>query len=260
MKGKWYEKIFTIAVFLFLYLPIIVLVVFSFNDTDLNIVFEGFTLKWYKTLFENTTLIEAFKNTLIVAFTSTILSTILGTISAIGLYKYNFKSKPIIDKLIYVPIVIPEIVLGISLLSVYNLMQMKLGMLSLIIAHITFSTPYVLVSVRSTLNNMNPYLEQASYDLGANIWQTFYHIILPGIMPGILSGAMLAFTLSMDDVVISYFTTGPESNTLPLFIYSIIKSGITPSVNALLSIMLLFTFLIVSIYMLSTFKRRYNKK
>ena len=105
---------------------------------------------------------------------------------------------------------------------------------------------------------MNPYLEQASYDLGANIWQTFYHIILPGIMPGILSGAMLAFTLSMDDVVISYFTVGPESNTLPLFIYSIIKSGITPSVNALLSIMLLFTFLIVSIYMLSTFKRRYS--
>lgn len=256
MKGKWYEKFFIIGVFFFLYLPIIVLIFFSFNDSTLNIVFEGFTLKWYKTLLENTTLIEAFKNTLIVALTSTVLSTLLGTISAVGLYKYNFKLKGLINKLIYVPIVIPEIVLGISLLSVYNLMKMRLGMISLIIAHITFSTPYVLVSVRSTLNDMNPYLDEASHDLGANVWQTFFNVILPGIMPGILSGAMLAFTLSMDDVVISYFTAGPESNTLPLFIYSIIKSGVTPSVNALLTIMLVITFTIVTVYSVISYKRR----
>lgn len=253
---KLFPKIVLGLVFLFLYLPIIVLIVFSFNNTKLNIIFEGFTLNWYKELLSNTTLLNALKNTLIVATTSTLVSTIIGTISAFGLYKFNFKGKKLIDAILYVPIVIPEIVLGISLLSIYTLMNFSLGLITIIIAHITFSIPYVIVSVRSSLQGMNPQLEEVSSDLGANSIQTFFRVTLPSIAPGIFSGALLAFTLSMDDVVISYFTSGPEGNTLPLYIYSMIKSGITPDVNAMFSIIIFITLLILTIYSVVMFKKR----
>ena len=253
---KLFPKIILGLVFLFLYLPIIVLIVFSFNNTKLNIIFEGFTLNWYKELLSNTTLLNALKNTLIVATTSTLVSTIIGTISAFGLYKFNFKGKKLIDAILYVPIVIPEIVLGISLLSIYTLMNFSLGLITIIIAHITFSIPYVIVSVRSSLQGMNPQLEEVSSDLGANSIQTFFRVTLPSIAPGIFSGALLAFTLSMDDVVISYFTSGPEGNTLPLYIYSMIKSGITPDVNAMFSIIIFITLLILTIYSVVMFKKR----
>lgn len=253
---KWSSKLVIGFVFLFLYLPILVLVIFSFNDTKLNILFEGFTLKWYRELFYNRTLLESFKNTLLVAGISTIVSTIMGTISAFGLSRYDFKGKSLINRLIYVPIVMPEIVLGISLLAVYTLMHFSLGMFTLILAHITFSVPYVIVSVRSTIEGMNPYLEEASSDLGASPLQTFFRVTLPSIAPGILSGAMLSFTLSMDDVVISYFTAGPDACTLPQYIYSMIKSGIRPDVNALFGIMLFITVIGLSIYAIMLFKRR----
>lgn len=253
---KWSSKIVIGLVFLFLYLPILVLIVFSFNDTKLNILFEGFTLKWYGELLQNRTLLEAFKNTLVVAVISTLISTIIGTVSAFGLSRYDFKGKKLINSLIYIPIVMPEIVLGISLLAVYTLMHLSLGMVTLILAHITFSIPYVLVSVRSTLEGMNPYLEEASSDLGASSLQTFFRVTLPSIAPGIFSGAMLAFTLSMDDVVISYFTAGPDAVTLPQYIYSMIKSGISPDVNALFSVMLLITMIGLTIYAIILFKRR----
>jgi len=239
MKNKHLKNLFIGLVFLFLYLPIIILIVYSFNDSKMNIIFNGFTLKWYLTLFKNTNLINAFINTLLIAGTSTIISTIIGTISAVGLHKYNFPFKSLINKLIYIPIVIPEIVLGISLLSIYTLMKLELGISSIIISHIAFSTPYVIVSVRSTLSSITPSYEEAAQDLGANSLKTFFYITLPLIIPGVISGATLAFTLSMDDVVVSYFTAGPGSNTLPLQIYSMIKTGITPDVNALSSLMLL---------------------
>ena len=162
----------------------------------------------------------------------------------------------LIDAILYVPIVIPEIVLGISLLSIYTLMNFSLGLITIIIAHITFSIPYVIVSVRSSLQGMNPQLEEVSSDLGANSIQTFFRVTLPSIAPGIFSGALLAFTLSMDDVVISYFTSGPEGNTLPLYIYSMIKSGITPDVNAMFSIIIFITLLILTIYSVVMFKKR----
>ena len=253
---NWSSKIVIGLVFLFLYLPIIVLIVFSFNDTKLNILFEGFTLKWYGTLAENRTLLEAFKNTLVVAIISTLISIVIGTIGAFGLSRYDFKGKKLINSLIYIPIVMPDIVIGISLLAVYTLMRLSLGMFTLILAHIAFSIPYVLVSVRSTLEGMNPYLEEASSDLGASALQTFFRVTLPTIAPGILSGAMLVFTLSMDDVVVSYFTAGPEAVTLPQYIYSMIKSGISPDVNALFSLMLLVTLIGLTVYSLILFKRR----
>jgi len=243
-------------VLLFLYLPIFVLVVFSFNDTKLNILFEGFTLKWYSELLENTTLLEAFKNTLVVASLSTLISTVIGTISAFGLSRYEFKGKSLVNSLLYIPIVMPDIVIGISLLAIYTLMRFNLGMFTLILSHIAFSIPYVLVSVRSALEGMNPYLEEASSDLGANSIQTFFRVTLPSIMPGVFSGALLVFTLSMDDVVISYFTAGPDAVTLPQYIYSMIKSGITPDVNALFSLMLLVTLIGLTIYSVILFKKR----
>jgi len=253
---KWLPKITIGLVFLFLYMPILVLIIFSFNDTKLNILFEGFTFEWYKILPTNNTLLDALKNTLIVAISSTLISTIIGTISAFGLHKFEFKGKKFINEMLYIPIVIPEIVLGISLLSIYTLMNLSLGMVTLIIAHVTFSIPYVIVSVRSSLQGMNPQLEEVSSDLGANNIQTFFKVTLPSIAPGIYSGVLLAFTLSMDDVVISYFTSGPDSNTLPLYIYSMIKSGITPDVNAMFSIIIVIALIILTIYSLLTFKKR----
>ena len=238
-KHKFLKNLFVILVFLFLFMPIIILIIYSFNSSQMNIIFEHFTFRWYKVLFENTDLIESFVNTMFVAITSTVISTIIGTISAYGLYKYNFPFKNLINSLIYIPIVIPEIVLGISLLSIYTLMRLELSLFTIILSHIAFSIPFVIVSVRTTLNKETLTYEEAARDLGASNYRVFKDIVLPVITPGIISGATLAFTLSLDDVVISYFTAGPGSNTLPLYIYSMIKTGITPDVNALTTLMLL---------------------
>ncbi len=246
-KSSKLKNLVIILTFTFLFAPIFVLVLYSFNSSKMNITFENFTFYWYGELFKNTNLLEAFLNTIIIAFISTIVSTIIGTISAIGLYKYDFPFKKIINGLIYIPIVIPEIVLGISLLSVYTITNLKLGMFSLILSHIAFSIPFVITSVRSTLSLLPKEYEEAAYDLGATRFSVLTRITLPLIMPGIISGATLALTLSLDDVVISYFTAGPGSNTLPLKIYSMIKTGITPDVNALSSLMLLATITILTL-------------
>ena len=252
--NKRLDNFWLILVFIFLFLPIAVLILFSFNTSKLNIVFEGFTLHWYKDLFSNTLLLGALKNTLIMAVINTLISTIIGTISAYALYHYDFKFKKLINELLYIPVVLPEIVLGISLLCIYTFLKLELGMFTLILAHISFSIPYVIINVRSVLENMDPNLEKAASDLGASKIKTFFYIVIPTLMPGILSGAQLAFTLSLDDVVVSYFTAGPDSNTLPLQIYSMIKTGVTPDVNALITIMLLIIFGVLSISMLKNLK------
>lgn len=245
-KKHLLKNLYLFLVLGFLFLPIFILVAFSFNESKLNVVFTGFTLDWYKSLWQNRELLEAFRNSLLLAFLSTAVSTILGTISAVGLRKYNFPGKKIVDKLIYIPIVIPEIVLGISLLSIISVFNLELGFWSVLLAHITFSTPFVITSVRSTLFALSPSIEEAAADLGASRLQTFFRVTLPLLKPGILSGAILAFTLSLDDVVVSFFTAGPGTNTLPLYIYSIIKTGITPDVNAMTTLMLITTiFLLV---------------
>lgn len=243
---KW-KNFYIGLVLLFLYLPILVLIIFSFNTSSLNILFEGFTFKWYGELLNNVSLLEALKNTLIVSITSTLISTIIGTISAFALKKYDFKGKKIINQLLYIPIVIPEIVLGIALLSIYTFLHVELGLGTLILSHIAFSLPFVIISVRAVLDSMPSNIEDAAKDLGASNIKTFWNVIVPTIMPGITSGAFLAFTLSLDDVVISYFTAGPGSNTLPLQIYSMIKTGVTPDVNALSTLILLAVFLVLGI-------------
>lgn len=254
-RKKIFRNLFIIGVFFFLYLPIIILVLYSFNDSKMNIVFTHFTFRWYKELFQNTNLLEAFFNTMIIAVVSTFISTVIGTISAVGLFKYKFPFKNLINGLIYIPIVIPEIVLGISLLSIYTLSKLELGMFTILLSHIAFSIPFVITSVRSTLSAVTPQIEEAAYDLGATKLKTFWYVTLPMIMPGVISGGTLAFTLSLDDVVISYFTAGPGSNTLPLKIYSMIKTGITPDVNALSTILLLITIIVLTISALYQSKR-----
>lgn len=254
-NNKVLDNIVIGIVLLFLFLPIFVLILFSFNTSQLNITFEGFTLKWYLELFKNTTLLLALKNTLIVAGISTLVSTVIGTISAYGLYKYDFPLKKLVNKLLYIPVVIPEIVLGISLLAIYTVFKLELGMTTLILAHISFSIPFVIINVRGVLEQMDNNLILAANDLGASSLKTFLYVTIPSLMPGILSGAELAFTLSLDDVVISYFTAGPGSNTLPLQIYSIIKTGVTPDVNALITLMLLVIFIVLTVSVLINLRK-----
>ena len=253
--NKFLDNICLWLVFIFLFLPIIVLIVFSFNTSSLNIMFEGFTLRWYSELFKNPMLLESLWNTLLVAITSTVISTFIGTISAYGLKKFDFPFKKFINELLYIPIVIPEIVLGISLLCIYALLRIELGMFTLILSHVAFSIPFVIINVNSVLDTMNPNLEEAASDLGASKMRTFFEIVLPTLIPGIFSGAQLAFTLSLDDVVISYFTAGPESNTLPLQVFSMIKTGVTPDVNALITILLSIIFVTLFISMSFSLRR-----
>lgn len=241
--GMFSENIFIVLVHLFLFLPIIVIVLFSFNTAKMNITFQGFTTKWYIALFKNKALMEAFFNTLIIAVTSTIASGVIGTLGAVGMNRYKFKGKGIIDALLYIPVVIPEIVLGISLLSVFSLANFNLGLFTIILSHITFSVPFVIITVRARLSGFDKSIEEAAMDLGANRFKTFMKVTLPVIAPGVLSGVMLAFTLSLDDVVISFFTSGPGSNTLPLKIFSMVKTGVTPDVNALSTLIMLVTML-----------------
>lgn len=232
-------------IFLFLYLPILVVIVFSFNKSKINIVFTGFTLEWYGRIMDNSRLIDALQNTIIVAIFSTILAVIIGTLAAVGMNKYKFRGKKVVDSLLYIPVVIPEIVFGIALLALFSSAKIGLGLGSLIIAHTTFCIPFVVFTVRARLSGIDPFIEEAAMDLGAHRLITFFEVLLPSIMPGVLSGALLSLTLSMDDVIISFFTTGPQSTTLPIQIYSMVKSGISPDVNALSTIILFVTIAVV---------------
>lgn len=253
---KKIKNIFVFLVLLFLFMPLFILFIYSFNSSSLNITFEGFSFMWYVKLFQNKELLSAFFNTIIIAVSSTIISTIIGTTSAVILNKYNFYGKKFINYLLYMPIVMPEIVLGISLLSIYTLFKLELSIYTILLSHIVFSIPFVIVSVRSVLNEIGDEVMEASYDLGANKIQTFFFILLPLLKEGIKSGAILSFTLSLDDVVISYFTAGPGSNTLPLKIYSMIKTGVTPDVYALTTLVLVIVISVMGIKSSGILKRR----
>lgn len=232
-------------IYLFLYLPIFVVIAFSFNTSKMNIVFEGFTFEWYSKMFDNTELMQSLLNTAIVALASTGVCIVLGTICAVGMYKYEFKLKSTVNNLLYIPIVIPEIVLGIALLIFFTSVGLKMSMLTLIISHITFSMPFVVITVRSRLAGYDKSIEEAARDLGATELRTFMRVTLPIIAPGVLSGGMLALTMSLDDVVVSFFTTGPNSTTLPIKIYGMVRKGVSPDVNALSTLMIVATILIL---------------
>jgi len=251
-------RIFSGLVFAFLYLPIAIVVLFSFNISKRNILFEGFTLDWYSVMAQNDALLQAFANTLIVASCSTLIATMIGTLTAVGMFRYKFRGKGVIDALLYIPVVIPEIVLGIALLSVFSLCNIPLGLISMIIAHVTFSIPFVVFTVRARLSGYDRSVEEAAMDLGANRKKVFFHITVPILLPGILSGAILAFTLSIDDIIISFFTTGATSTTFPLKVLELVRSGVSPDVYALSTLIILVTFTIVVVSQTFAYKR--NKK
>ena len=240
------DVLFCAIIYLFLFLPISVIVVNSMNATTSKpyLAWKGFTLAWYVRLFDNTELLGSFRNTMIIAVVSTLLSTIIGTMGAVGMYKYKFKGKSIVDGLLYIPVVIPEIVLGISLLTIFSKVNIPRGMLTLILAHVTFSIPFVIFNVRARLAGYDNSIDEASMDLGANRIQTFFHVTLPFLAPGIAGGALLAFTLSIDDIIISYFVNG-QVKTYPLRVMESIKSGVAPDVNALSTLILIATIVFV---------------
>jgi spermidine/putrescine transport system permease protein len=258
-SNSLFSKIYSFMIYLFLYVPILVLIVYSFNASKVNAVWTGFSLKWYSSLFSNHGILEAAKNSLIIAFISTLISVMIGTITAIGMYKYKFKGKTALDGLLYVPIIIPEIVMGIAMLAFFSQLKLPLGIITLILAHVTFSVSYVVVVVRTRLEGFDSSLEESAMDLGATPLQTFIRVTLPLIMPGIVAGGLLAFTLSLDDVIISFFVAGPQSNTLPLKVFSMVKFGVTPEINALSTILLIFTLAIVAFSQMLT-KATFQKK
>lgn len=233
-------------IYLFLFLPIAVIVTNSFNATTSKpyLSWKGFTFDWYIKLFENTELLNSFGNTIFIAIVSTLLATVIGTLGAVGMYRYRFKGKKAIDALLYIPVVIPEIVLGIAMLTLFANVSIPRGILTLILAHVSFSIPFVIFNVRARLSGYDNSMEEASLDLGANRIRTFFEITLPVLAPGIAGGALLAFTLSIDDVIISYFVNG-QTKTYPLKVMESIKSGVSPDVNALSTLILLGTILLV---------------
>ena len=232
--------------YIFLYAPIVILLIFSFNNSRFaSAVWKGFTLDWYRQLFQDEAIGAALRNSLYISVSSTIISTIFGTMVALAMERYVFRGKLAFDALLYLPIIIPDIAMAVMLLLFFVLIRMPLGKNTIIISHIAFNISFVAVVVRARLAQFDVSLEEAAKDLYANEWQTFRRVTLPLLMPGILGGALLAFTLSLDDFVITFFTAGPGSTTLPLRIYSMVKLGVTPEINALSSIMLLASFLLV---------------
>lgn len=226
------------AVFLFLYLPIFAVVVFSFNSGNQIALWQGFSFKWYAALFEDAAVWRACKNSLIVAGVATLIATFIGTGAALAIERYRFRFRSALIHGLYLPVIIPDIVMAIALLTFYVGTRMPLGLTSVILAHTVFNMAYVTIVVRARLQGYDYTLEEAARDLGANEWQTFLQITLPLIAPGIVGGALLAFTLSIDDFVITFFTAGVGYTTLSVHIYSLLKFGITPQINAISTMLL----------------------
>lgn len=237
----------------FIYVPILIIIIYSFNDTRLSGNWEGFTFDWYISLFDNRNVMEALMNSLTVAVVSTIISTMLGTAAALGLRNLGRRGRSGMNGLLYLPVIIPDIIMGLSLLVLFSQLNIPLGKTTVMIAHITFSISYVYVVVNARLSGMGKQLDEAAQDLGATPWQAFRHVTLPQIAPGIISGALIAFTLSLDDFMVSFFVAGPSSTTLPIYIYAQVKRGISPEINALCTILILvsITLILLAQYILN---------
>lgn len=247
---------FTALVYFLLHLPILVLVIFSFNSSR-YVVWTGFSLNWYKRLLERPDILAALKASLIVGVCSTIVSTILGTLIALALARHKFKGRTVFEGLLYVPIVTPEIVVGISLLILFAFFKIPLGLSTITIAHIAFNISFVVVVVLARIQGMDQNLEEAAMNLGADEITTFWKITVPQLWPGILAGALLAFTMSFDDFVITFFVSGVGSTTLPLLVYGMVRKSIEPSINAISTLILIVT--TITIYLADRFGRERAK-
>ena len=247
--GRWWMRAFLAMFFVVLYAPIVALVAFSFNDSRRNIVWRGFTTKYYAKAWNNDSLLEAFANSLTIAVANMLLGTLLGVAAAIALWRFRFPGKAAADGMLALPIVVPEICMGVAMLVFFNAVNWPanlpwpLNLANIVIAHVTFTFPFVAVIVRGRLAGVNPELEQAARDLGAGSWRAMRDILLPQIAPSVVAGALIAFTLSLDDFVITYFTAGPNSITLPVKINSMVRFSVTPEVNAASTVLILITVL-----------------
>jgi len=230
------------AGYAFLYIPLVIVIVYSFNNSRLNAEWVGFTLDWYEKLFHNDEMLTAAGNSLMIALTASLVSTVLGTMAGVAMYRYKLRLLPL---LVLTPIAIPEILMGVSLLIFFVLVNFSLGLVSVTLAHIAFCIGFVAIVVRARLAGMDESLTEAARDCGATPWEAFRYVTLPLIMPGVIAGALMAFTLSIDDFVITFFTAGAGTVTLPLQIYSMIKIAVTPEVNAVSSLLMLLTLALI---------------
>lgn len=265
--GLWFNPVFS---YFFLWAPIVILVLFSFNSSRSVSQFEGFTFQWYDNIFNNVVgagenfstdlMLTSLKNSLIVSSIATCIATVIGTMVALALGRGNFPGKRILDAVLFLPVVIPEITQGISLAIFFRIVfqwwetvtgqRVFPGFHTIIIAHVAFNISYVAIVVRARVSDMNPRLEEAARDLGANGWQTFWRITFPLILPGVVAGALLAFTLSLDDFVVTFFTSGVGTSTLPIFVYGLLKLSVTPEINAISTIMLVASTILIGISMM----------
>lgn len=255
-------SVYAVIIYAILYIPVAVMMMFSFNDQRYNYYWNGFTTKWYGKLFENSALIGSLWYSLIIAVLATLISVFIGTIGALGLKRFEFRGRKFINNMLYIPIIVPEIVLAVALLIIFLNIGTALGMGTILIGHCTFCIPYAIVTIKGRISGDDNSLEEASMDLGANRIQTFLRVTLPSIMPGVMSAAFLSFTLSIDDVVMSNMLAGAKQSTLPVLILSMNKAGVTPDVNALTTIMILVivTAMILNNIIKAALKKRQNKE
>jgi spermidine/putrescine transport system permease protein len=251
---RWPLQFMVGATLVFLYLPLITLMVFSFNTSRRNVVWQGFTTDWYVKAFNNDSLLQAFLNSLTIAFFCTIFSVILGALAAVMLWRFRFPGKTAVEGSMALPIVVPEICLGVAMLVFFaRVMPWPMGMPwplnlgAIIIAHISFAFPFVATVVRARLSSFNRELEEAAKDLGASEWRTFWDVLVPHMQPGLIAGALLAFTLSLDDFVITFFTAGPDTITFPVKVYSMLRFSVTPEVNAASTVLIVVTVILTAI-------------
>lgn len=272
MAARRVGKLFTLTLapmagYFFLWAPIVLLVIFSFNDSKSLARWEGFTLQWYANIFNNVVggdatfstskMLQALETSFIVGISATLISTVIGTLVALSLVRGNFPGKRLLDGLLFLPVVIPEITQGLSLLIFFNAifdfvngttgLSIQRGLGTIVIGHVVFSISFVAIVVRARLADMNPRFEEAAQDLGANAWRTFWRVTFPLILPGIIAGALLAFTLSLDDYVVTIFMKGVGGDTLPVFVFGLLKLTVTPEINAISALILVMSTALVSI-------------
>ncbi|MBM7562889.1 ABC transporter permease [Fusibacter tunisiensis] len=256
--GDLIGTIYSIAIYTVLYIPVLVMMIFSFNDQRYNYYWNGFTTEWYSKLFSNSTVIGSLWYSIIIAVLATVISVTIATIGALGLRKYEFRGRKFINNMLLIPIIVPEIVLAVALLIIFMKVGLALGMGSILLGHCTFCIPYAVVTIKGRISGDGYSMEEASMDLGAGRIQTFFNVTLPSIMPGVMSAAFLSFTLSIDDVVMSNMLAGANNSTLPVLILSMNKSGVTPDINALTTIMILV--IVIAMILNNKIKNALNKR
>ena len=259
-RSSFWSSFYAAVIYAIFYIPVFVMIQFSFNDAKRNYSWEGFTTAWYGKLFSfrNHDLWEALVYSVVIAVVATVISVVIGVLGGIGLKKFQFRGKKFINLMLYVPIVVPEIVLAVAMLIIFMTIGIKLGMGTIVIGHCTFCIPYAVVTIKGRISGDNDTLQEASMDLGANRIQTFWRVTIPSIMPGIMSAAFLSFTLSIDDVIMSNMLASARQSTLPVLILSVNRTGITPDINALTTLMVVI--MVLGMLIMNAIQRHISKK